>query len=111
MRTWRSPGASPSLISVQLQSRTPSVDPDVENIFCNAVYLDCEVSDPPRVRWSSKVARWRPQVLMSVSVPTVLPNAQIDHYLIYCEIIPRTLYCGVRFSLPFPGSIHFEELI
>ena len=33
-------GASASLMSVQLQSRTPSVDPAVKNYFCNAVHLE-----------------------------------------------------------------------
>ena len=87
-------GASASLMSVQLQSRTPSVDPAVENYFCNPMHLACEVSDPPRD--GSTVARWRPRrrprVLWSVSVPTVLPNVQIDSYLVDCEITPRTLY-------------------
>ena len=82
-------------MSVQLQSRTPSVDPAVENYFCNAMHLACEVSDLPRD--ASTVARWRPrrrpQVLWSVSVPTVLPNVQIDSYLVDCEITPRTLFC------------------
>ena len=31
--------SSASPMSVQLQSRTPSVDPAVENYFCNAVHL------------------------------------------------------------------------
>ena len=83
-----------SLMSVQLQSRTPSVDPVVENYFCNAMHLACEVSDLPRD--ASTVARWRPRrrprVLWSVSVPTVLPNVQIDSYLVDCQITPRTLY-------------------
>ena len=49
------------LMSVQLQSRTPSVDPDVENYFCNAVHLASEISEPPRD--ASTVARWRPIVI------------------------------------------------
>ena len=49
----------------------------------------CEVSDPPRD--ASTVAMWRPRKL-SVSVPTVMSNAQIDSYPVDCEIIPRTLY-------------------
>ena len=77
-------------MSVQLQSRTPSADPAVENYFCNAMHLACEVSDPPRN--ASTGARLRPRVLWSVSVPTVLPNVQIDSYLVDCEITPRTLY-------------------
>ena len=83
-------GASASLMSVQLQSRTPSVDPAVENYFCNAMHLACEVSDPPRD--ASTVASWRLRVLWSVSVPTVLPNVQIDSYLVDCKITPRTVY-------------------
>ena len=78
--------ASASLMSVQLQSRTPSVEPAVENYFCNAVHLACEVSDPPTI------ARWRPRVFWSVSVSMVLPNAKINSYLVDCEKIPRTLY-------------------
>ena len=66
----------------------------VENYFCNAMHLACEVSDLPRD--ASMVARWcprrHPQVLWSVSVPTVLPNVQIDSYLVDFEITPRTLY-------------------
>ena len=61
--TWGGPGdvllVSASLMSVQFKSRTPSVDPAVENYFCNAVHLECEVSDPPRD--VSMVARWRPR--------------------------------------------------
>ena len=81
-------------MSVQLKSRTLSVDPAVENYFCNAVHLTGELSDPPSD--ASTVARWRqrkhPRVLWSVSVSTVLPNVQIVSYLVDCEITPRTLY-------------------
>ena len=97
-RTWGGPGkalwAFASLMPVQLQSRTLSVDPAVENYFCNAVHLASEVSYPPRD--VSTVAKWRPRkrprVLWSVSIPTVLPNVQIDSHLVDCEITPRTMY-------------------
>ena len=61
-------------MSVHIQSRTPSVDPAVDNYFCNEMHLACEVSDPPRD--ARAVTRWRPRkrpiVLWSVSVPPVL---------------------------------------
>ena len=83
-----------ALMSVQLQSCTPSVDPAVDNYFCNAVYLACDVSNPPID--ASTVSRWRPRkrqlVFWSVSVPTDLPNVQIGSYLVDCKITPRTLY-------------------
>ena len=77
-------------MSVQLQSHTQSVDLAVENYFCNAVHFACEVSDP--LGYASMVARWRPIELWSVSVPTVLPNVQIDSYFVDCGITPHTLY-------------------
>ena len=44
----RGPAGLRVAMSVQLQLRTPSIDPAVENYFCNAVHLACEVSDTPR---------------------------------------------------------------
>ena len=59
VRTWGGPVSFASLMSVHLQSRTLSVDPAVENYFCNAVHLRWEVSDPPRD--ASTGARRRPR--------------------------------------------------
>ena len=39
-RTWGGLRSSALLMSVQFQSLTPSVDPAVENYFCNTVHLE-----------------------------------------------------------------------
>ena len=88
--------ASASLMSVQFQSRTPSVDPAVENYFCNTVHLACE--------YGREVA---PTSALECFGSNCLANC--PNWLLSRRLRNNTMYSVLRCTLPitYPWQYKF----